>query len=395
VREVRPQPNHEAFLRFEPLIAEQAQIDWAHVAKVKVAGGQRSLWLFVMVLAWSRAIWAEFVFDTTVHSLLRSLVRASIWFGGSTRQWIFDNPKIVVLERHGDAVRFHPLLLDLSGHFHVALRLCAVRAANQKGRVERAIRYLRERFLAGRNITGIEQGNRELATFLAEIGNVRPHPIYRERSVADCLAEERGRLLPNPDPFPVTELVTPVSIDKTAFGRLDTNIYSVPSTYAQRSLTLAADDAWVRFLDGATEVVRHPRSWGRGQVIELPEHRAELLRQRAWAAEPAGQGRLRAAIPGIDALFACWVDAGRNVGSLTARTLKLLDLYGAELLAEAVTEVLSHEMHDPGALAQVCEQHRRAKNLAVPIAPDFGDHVPDREVIPHNLENYDARRRRD
>ena len=134
VAQVRPAPRREAFLRLEPLIGEQAQIDWAHVAKVPVAGGVRSLWLFVMVLSWSRAMWAEFVFDTTVHSLLRSLVRAASSFQGVTRQWLFDHPKIIVLERHGEAVRFHPLLLELAGLFHVQLRLCTVRAAPKGAR---------------------------------------------------------------------------------------------------------------------------------------------------------------------------------------------------------------------------------------------------------------------
>ena len=301
----------------------------------------------------------------------------------------------MVLERHGDAVRFHPLLLDLAGPFHVQLRLCAVRAANQKGRVERTIRFLRDRFLAGRSITGVEQGNRELETFLIEIGNARPHPVFRERSIADCLAEEQQRLLTLPDPLPVTDLVAPVHIDKTAFARFDTNLYSVPPLYVERTLTLIADDTFVRFLDGATEVSRHPRSWGRRQVIEWPSHREEILRQRQNAAEQTGQGRLRAAIPGIDALFSRWVDAGRNLGSLTARTLKLLDLYQADLLAEAVAEVLEHGMHDPGALAHVCEQLRRERSLPVPVAVDLGAHIPDREVIPHDLEIYDGQRRRD
>jgi len=389
---VRPLPQSQAFLRLEPLIGEQAQIDWAHVCKVPVRGGLRSLWLFVMVLCWSRALWAELVFETTVHSLLRSLTRAAAFFKGVTRQWLFDNPKTIVLERHGDAVRFHPLLLDLSGRFHVQLRLCAVRRPHQKGRVERAIRFLRDRFLAGRTLTGIEPGNRALHTFLAEIGNARPHPVFRERSVADCLAEERERLLALPDPLPDTDLVVPTSIDKNAFARLDTNRYSVPPSYAQGTLTLVADDTWVRFLDGEDEVARHPRSWNRRQVFELPEHRQELWRQRAGAAEQTGQGRLRAALPGIDALFARWVDAGRNIGSLTARTLHLLDLYQADLLAEAVSEVLARGMHDPGALAQVCEQRRRAKSLPVPVPVELGAHVPDREVIPHDLEGYDGKR---
>ena len=86
--EVRPMPKREAYLRVNPLIGEQAQIDWAHVGTVDVPGGKRSLWLFVIVLSWSRAQWGEFVFDLTADSLLRSLVRAAEYFGGTCRQWL-------------------------------------------------------------------------------------------------------------------------------------------------------------------------------------------------------------------------------------------------------------------------------------------------------------------
>jgi transposase len=152
VATTRPEPKTEAYLRLELLAGEQAQIDWAHVARMRVDGGERSLWVFVMVLSHSRAMWAELVFDMSVESLCRSLTRAAGYFGGVTRQWLFDNPKTVVIERYGDAVRFHPVLLGLCAHFRVQPRLCAVAMPEHKGRVERAIRYLRERFFAGRHI---------------------------------------------------------------------------------------------------------------------------------------------------------------------------------------------------------------------------------------------------
>jgi transposase len=91
-----PEPKKEAYLRVEPLIGEQAQVDWAHAGQVPVPGGQRALWLFVQVLIWSRALWGEFVLDTGAHSLARSLVRAAGYFGGTPRQWLFDNPKAAV-----------------------------------------------------------------------------------------------------------------------------------------------------------------------------------------------------------------------------------------------------------------------------------------------------------
>jgi hypothetical protein len=386
---VRPEPKKEAYLRVEPLIGEQAQVDWAHVGQVPVAGGQRALWLFVQVLSWSRAMWGEFVLDLGAHSLARSLVRAAGYFGGTPRQWLFDNPKSVVLERHAEAVRFHPMLLEVAGHYRVQPRVCAVRKANQKGKVERAIRYLRERFLEGRTVRDVEQGNRELGAFLEEVAHARPHPVQPGRTVAECLAQERQRLLPLPSVPAATDRVEPVAVDSTAFIRFDTNSYSVPARYAHSPLTLVADDRTVRLLEDAQEVARHARCWGRRQVLELPEHRESLLALKRQASQSKGQDRLRLALPGVDALFGRWVEAGRNVGTLTAATLRLLDTYGAPLLNEALAEVLSRGTHDPGALAAVCEQRRRARGQPLPLELHLGSHVPDRDVTPHALERYD------
>lgn len=79
---------------------------------------------------------------------------------------------------------------------------------------------------------------------------------------------------------------------------------------------------------------------------------------------------------------------------MPAHTLKLLDLYGDNVLAQAVTEVIARGVSDPGAVAQVCEQLLRAAARPVPLDVALGDHVPDRDVIPHDLETYDAKRRR-
>ena len=393
VMKVRPTPKREAFLRLDPLIGEQAQIDWAHVGQIPVpGGGSRSLWLFVMVLAWSRGMWGEFCFDTTAHSLLRSLVRASTYFAGSARQWLFDNPKIVVLERHGDAARFHPLLLDLASALHVQLRLCGPYRGNEKGRVERKIRFLRERFLAGRDIYDIEQGNRELLTFIDTVAHQQRHPNFPQRTIADCLAEEKHRLLPLPDPMPATDLVEPALVDKTAFARFDTNIYSVPPDHVERTLTLVADDRSVRLLDGASVVAHHPRSWGHRQKIEHPDHRAEILRRKRGAAPSVGRDRLRAAAPRIDILIERWVEAGRNIGSMVTQTGRLLDLYSADVFEKAVADTIERGTHDPGEVGVLCEKHRRAAEQPVPIHLPLGDGVPDRDVIPHDLGGYDAKR---
>jgi transposase len=395
VATVRPRPAREAFLRVDPLIGEQAQVDWAYVGDVDVDGGRRQLWLFVIILAWSRALWGEFVFDLTVHSLLRSLTRAALHFGGSTRQWLFDNPKIVVVGRAGDAVRFHPQLLELAGAMYVQPRVCAVRKANQKGRVERAIRWIRERFLAGREISSIDQGNVELATFVDGLALDRPHPTIANRTVRDCLDEERRILLALPASMPPTDVVTSVRVDKTAFVRFDRNSYSVPPAYVLETLTLTADDRRVRVLDRTGNVVaEHRRSWGRGALVESPAHRELIVAQKRRARESKGRDRLRNAAPEIDRLFERWLEMGCNVGSMTARAGVLLDLYGAEMFGAAVRDVLARGTWDIGAISQLCEQRRVAASRPVPVVVPLGAHVPERDVVPHPLESYDALRRR-
>lgn len=393
VADVRPVPRGEVYLSVERFIGEQAQVDWAHVGSLAVMGGTRALWVFVMVLAYSRAMWAELVFDLTVESLRRSLVRAAMHFGGVTRQWLFDNPKTVVLARHGDAVRYHPTLLDIAGAFRVQPRLCRPRRPTDKGGVERANRFLHDRFFAARTIMSIEDGNRQLLEFIRDIADVRPHPRFRDRSVAEVFAEEKERLLALPASLPETDLVAPVRVDTTAFVRFGTNLYSVPPRYARETVTLVASDSEVRVLDGAEVVARHVRSWGKHQRIEEPEHRRELLEQKRAGRIPKTRDRLLAQVTGMDALYTRWIDLGRNVGLMTARTGKLFDLYGAEVLAKAVADVLARGLHDPGALALRCEQARRATGAPMPVTLELGDHVPDCDVTPHDLSKYDLPRR--
>ena len=59
----------------------------------------------------------------------------------------YDNMKSVVLERRGDAIRFHPTLLELAAHYRFEPRPVALARGNEKGRVERFIRFCPQQLL--------------------------------------------------------------------------------------------------------------------------------------------------------------------------------------------------------------------------------------------------------
>src|ERR1700752_1801217 len=197
VAELRP-TTREAFLRLSALPGEQAQADWAYFGEVTIGRAKRRLSCFVLTLSYSRALWLEFFFNQTIESFLLGHVHAFSAWGGVPRTVLYDNLRSVVLERHGDAVRFHPRILEMAGHYHFEPRPCQPGRGNQKGHVERAIQYIRHSFFAARPFTTLENFNSQALSWSESIAHARPWPGDDSRSVSDVFQQERPRLLPLP-----------------------------------------------------------------------------------------------------------------------------------------------------------------------------------------------------
>ena len=389
VAELRPTKAREAWLRTSTLIGEQSQIDWAFVGYVDVDGTKRAMWMFVIVLSWSRALWAEMCFSMDAATVARSLVRAGEAFGGVTRTWLFDNPKTIVIERNGpDIIRFHPLLLSTTTALNVQPKLCAPRKPQEKGKVERAIRFMRDRALSGWTPTTIEDGNERLRRFCDEVAMKRPHPTIEGRTVGDCFAEERLRLLPLPTSAPPTDDVRSVVVDKTAFIRFDCNDYSVPHTLVGKTLTVVASDSVVRVVDVNVEVARHSRSWARKKLVEDARHRAALVAHKHGAKETKRREQLQHRFPTFTNVIERWLDENRNVGSASTKTWTIVERYGDKVFSAALAVFIERGLVDPSALESLCEGIRRRQQPA-PLTAPAPSHPSDRDVIPHALESYD------
>jgi len=391
VAKIRPTRPEAAYLRLSVLPGEQAQADWGCFGTIGTGGSKRSLSCFVMVLSWSRAIHAVFTLDQTLESFLRGHLEAFGFFGGVPRTVLYDNLKSAVLERRGDAIRFHPRLLELCGHYHFAPRPCAPARGNEKGRVERQIQYLRTSFFAARPFRDVEDLNAQFRRWQGEIAHVRPVPGQSDLTVGEALEREQRFLLPLPEhPFE-TALVRVVSSGKTPYVRFDRNLYSIPYELVRKPLTLAADHEVVRILDGDHEVARHVRSYGSSETIEDPRHVEELVAAKRNAGESRGRDRLRVSVPETDQIFEALALRGGNLGSHTVRLLRSLDEYGAEELGAAVRIAVEREAFGSGSVAHILESRRRAKGLPPPVRVELpaDPRVRDLRVIPHRLEDYD------
>ena len=377
----------ESFLRLRMFPGEQAQVDWAHFGQVMVGRARRTLSCFVMTLSYSRALYLEFFFDQTMENFLRGHVHAFQSWPGQPRVILYDNLRSAVLERRGPRILFHPRLLELSAHYHFVPQPCQVRAGNQKGRVERAIRYIRDSFWAGRTFTTLAECNRQAWQWRDEVAHLRRWAGDDSRRVADVLVEEQPRLLPSPlHAFPA-DRIEAVCSRKTIYVRFDLNDYSIPPEAVGHPLTLVASGTAVRILDGATEAARHPRTYDRHQPVLDPAHQAALLKTKRRAVSSTPAGRLEQAVPETKALVDAAFAHGEPAGRQTSQLLKLLDQYGAAALQKAVREAL--ERGTPRA-SSVAFPLRRQPRQALP-AVDLSRHPQAQaiDVRPHDLETYD------
>lgn len=68
-----------------------------------------------------------------MNNFLRGHVEAFTFFKAVPRVLLYDNLKSAVLERIGEAIRFHPTLLELAAHYHFQPHPVAVARGNEKG----------------------------------------------------------------------------------------------------------------------------------------------------------------------------------------------------------------------------------------------------------------------
>lgn len=395
VARLRPE-GKEPFLRLVSFPGEQAQVDWAHFGRIRVGRAERRLSCFVMTLSFSRALYLEFFFDQSQENFFRGHVQAFDEMGGVPRVILYDNLKSAVLERQGSAIHFHPRLIELCSHYHFQPRPCAPGKGNEKGKVERAIRYVRESFFEATAFTSLDDLNHRAQSWRDRVAHQRRWPGGGSKTVAEVLAEEKPRLLPLPThPF-AAELVRPVAKTKGIYVPFDLNHYSIPPTAVGRALTLVASHSTVRILDGITEIVSHRRSYDRDLYLDEPGHEEALLEHKRKAKGSTPSGRLFAAVPEAQAFVQAAFHKGENAGSTTIKLRRLLDDYGDKALRAALAEALERDTPRISSVAYLLEKRRRAQKTRAPMPvdlsrrPDLADFV----IQPHQAETYDELSRR-
>jgi len=268
VRTIRPAPPLPIEQRFEVAPSEQAQVDFA---TFKTDFG--TVCALLVVLGWSRVLWVRFFFHQDQLTVLGGLHHACHAFGGVPRTVLFDRMRTAVAgSGQGGSAIFNAEMLRFAAHYGFQPRACRPYRAKTKGKVERAVSYLRRGFFYGRAFRDLDDLNAQVTVWLAETANTRLHGTTGE-TPDSRLAVERAHLLPLPGDAYVPMITLGRRMTHDGFIAYNGNSYSVPEGMAHAAVDVRATLTELHLLQDGKLLAVHPLLPGRGQRRLAAEHR--------------------------------------------------------------------------------------------------------------------------
>jgi transposase len=275
VRDLRPPASTGYEVRFETPPGDQAQVDFAHFETVFTdePGVVRKVWLFSLVLGYSRLIWARFVQHQDLQTVLRCHIAAFAALGGVPRSILYDRMKTVVTgEPEPGHIVYNPHLVDFAAHHGYQPRACRPYRAKTKGKVERPYRYIRQDFFLGRSFRNLEDLNAQLAGWLDTVANPRTHATTG-CVVNQAFAEEQPHLKTLPLAPYRTVLKLERRITRDGMVSVGGNLYSVPDSTRRRTVEVQCLAEQILILEDGRVVAVHPVLEGRNRRRVAPGHR--------------------------------------------------------------------------------------------------------------------------
>lgn len=314
------------------LPGEEGQTDWSFIRHPHLG----KLYCFVFILSYSRYLFAHVFARSSFEFFIEGHLMAFSALGGIPYGIRYDNLASVVLKRRPE-VQYNPRFLEFSRHYNLEIRLCNPGAGNEKGRVERAIRTLRETFF---NTMERYSSLKALNQALHEWVDHKNHTVHRttEQKPVEMLQEEKLRPLPE-IPWTNVSIHPPVRTTKTAMMIFDTNSYSVPDYLVGKSLSIHSTPDKVMIYDGAKQVASHPRSFDRGRQLTNPLHRSY-----GKLSTKAKIERIHAAIRGLHPVLSDLLDKNQACGEDPQKTayeiFKLMKSHSRAMLISVASECL-------------------------------------------------------
>jgi transposase len=308
VRKLKGRKQRLAYVRFETVPGEQAQVDFGEFCVTLPDGSVKKYYLFAMILGYSRKLFACLLERCDLPSFLEAHILAFEHFGGVPREVLYDRMGNVyvrtVCETDERGVLgvgrpvFTQALMTLAVHYGFVPQVAPAYAAWVKGKIERPMNFVRESWWCGYEFSDLTTANQELEAWLT-LKEDRVHGTTHER-VCVRFAREKPHLQSLPPHRCDVSLRLTRDVRKDCTISVDANKYMLPHTLVGHEVTVRLKDRHLRIFDGAELVEEYDAPEGKGQIVGLDRGYYEALRadrelrERKFGNHGKGKGKGRA-----------------------------------------------------------------------------------------------------
>jgi transposase len=279
VRSIKSRLQRQAYIRFETIPGFQAQVDWADFQVIQSSGQILTYYLFIMVLGFSRAIYAELVKSCTMQAFMDAHMRAFQYLGGVPMEILYDNMKHVVIDRRQGKANFNIEFSHFAHHYAFKPLASPPYSPWVKGKVERPVDYIRESFWRGYPFQSLEATNSDLLDWLAQTANCRIHGTYNQ-AVNIRWEKEQPNLSPCPALGYDTSIKVYRKVYKDCMISYNASRYQLPADVVGQKVLLKVKDGSIRFYDDQRLLATYDEAPDKGSWVMNAPFTEQLLKSR-------------------------------------------------------------------------------------------------------------------
>ena len=261
--------------RVERKPGEEAQVDFGYVGLMldPQSGERRKTWAFVMVLAWSRHVYVEFVFDQKVETWLRCHRNALEFFQGVPERIVVDNLKAAITQAIWDDPQVQYAYRECAEHYGFRIAPCRPATPEHKGKVENGVGYVQGNFMGGRTPTSLTQANQDVLVWCNTTAGLRIHGTTKEKPLERFEQVEKERLKPLSATAYDLAIWKKAKLHRDCYVVFEGSYYSAPFRLVGQKLLICAGSRQVRLFTEKYELVAtHERAQKPGERRTHPDH---------------------------------------------------------------------------------------------------------------------------
>ncbi|MGV1098567.1 IS21 family transposase [Thiovibrio sp. JS02] len=293
VRPLKEQQTRLAYIRFETEPGLQAQVDFGDYQIVEPDGTTTTVHAFSMLLGFSRAMYVEYVERCTMEAFMDCHINAFRYLGGVPAEILYDNMKNVVVDRSEGKANFNKEFLHFAHHYGFAAKACPPYSPWVKGKVERPMDYIRERFWRGYTFTTLQALNRDMRRWLDETANRRVHGTHH-RPVCDRWQQESSLL----GKLPPTDYDTSIKVYRKVYKdcqiSYNTNRYLVPHRVVGKRVLLKIKHGVIAIFHDHDFLVSYQEAGGKHEFVGNRLFYDQLRRDQQQLTRKYGKGKGKA-----------------------------------------------------------------------------------------------------